>query len=151
MTFCLTSDSLRAAMSQFSTMTTREKKIQAAAICREIQGQEGRSNISSSFPFSCCILTLLLFSSHLLCLLLTSCSFHPVAFPFYHTYKHRRGLNTITYGAHLVLRHINFNLNSSSLWLTHTCTGHFHIHFIEGMNPPFAAVANPAFHEPDYK
>ncbi|TMS01937.1 Synaptopodin-2 [Larimichthys crocea] len=30
----------RAAMSQFSTMTTREKKIQAAAICREIQGQE---------------------------------------------------------------------------------------------------------------
>ncbi|KAG8006208.1 Myozenin-2 [Nibea albiflora] len=30
----------RAAMSQFSTMTNRERKIQAAAICREIQGQE---------------------------------------------------------------------------------------------------------------
>lgn len=27
-------------MSQFSTMTTREKKIQAAAICREVQGEE---------------------------------------------------------------------------------------------------------------
>uniref|UniRef100_A0A3B5L5T6 Uncharacterized protein n=1 Tax=Xiphophorus couchianus TaxID=32473 RepID=A0A3B5L5T6_9TELE len=27
-------------MSQFSTMTTRERKIQAAAICREVQGQE---------------------------------------------------------------------------------------------------------------
>ncbi|CAN9509539.1 unnamed protein product [Ophioblennius macclurei] len=27
-------------MSQFSTMTTRERKMQAAAICREIQGQE---------------------------------------------------------------------------------------------------------------
>ncbi|XP_043953151.1 myozenin-2a [Gambusia affinis] len=27
-------------MSQFSTMTTRERKMQAAAICREVQGQE---------------------------------------------------------------------------------------------------------------
>uniref|UniRef100_A0A3Q2V227 Myozenin 2a n=2 Tax=Haplochromis burtoni TaxID=8153 RepID=A0A3Q2V227_HAPBU len=29
-----------AAMSQFSTMTTRERKMQAAAICREVQAQE---------------------------------------------------------------------------------------------------------------
>lgn len=34
-----------AIMSQFSTMTTRERKMQAAAICREVQGQEGIWNI----------------------------------------------------------------------------------------------------------
>lgn len=39
--FYLATTSQRAAMSQFSTMTTREKKMQAAAICREIHGPEG--------------------------------------------------------------------------------------------------------------
>ncbi|KAK7909736.1 hypothetical protein WMY93_014420 [Mugilogobius chulae] len=35
-----TPDSLGAAMSQFCTMTTNERKFHAAAICREVQGQE---------------------------------------------------------------------------------------------------------------
>uniref|UniRef100_A0A667YRM6 Myozenin 2a n=1 Tax=Myripristis murdjan TaxID=586833 RepID=A0A667YRM6_9TELE len=32
-------------MSQFSTMTTRERKMQAAAICREVQGPEGKMDL----------------------------------------------------------------------------------------------------------
>lgn len=43
-------DSPGAAMSQFSTMTTRERKMQAAAICREVQTLEGSCIISSSLP-----------------------------------------------------------------------------------------------------
>lgn len=55
------------AMSQFSTMSTRERKIQAAAICREFHGQEGSHVISSSL--SCFLVSVttrrLLFPSHL--------------------------------------------------------------------------------------
>lgn len=47
-TSCLMPVSLGAAMSQFSTMTTRERKMQAAAICREIQAQEGSHIYSPS-------------------------------------------------------------------------------------------------------
>lgn len=39
-----------AAISKFSTMTTRERKMQAAAICREVQAQEG--NIRHHFLFT---------------------------------------------------------------------------------------------------
>lgn len=43
-----------AVMSQFSTMTTNERKMQAAAVCREIQGPEGMvrhvASLSLSLP-----------------------------------------------------------------------------------------------------
>lgn len=48
--FASSSYSPGAAMSQFSTMTTRERKMQAAAICREFQAQEGNRIVSSSLP-----------------------------------------------------------------------------------------------------
>lgn len=64
-------DSSGAAMSQFSTMTTRERKMQAAAICREVQTLEGSCIISPSLPCFSDLsdlplsLSSLLFPSHL--------------------------------------------------------------------------------------
>ncbi len=161
--FCLTPDSPGAAMSQFSTMTTGERKMQAAAICREVQAQEGSHIISSPLP--CFLIPLIsqflslsLVASFLCFCFLLTFSYSPhmllLRLPFFFiTRQHRHRFNTITYSAHVILRRISLAVNTISSCLTHACTGHCHIHFVEGMSPPFASgpVANPPLYDPDYK
>lgn len=148
-------------MSQFSTMTTSERKMQAAAICREVQAQEGSCIISSSLPRFLILLTSQFLSLSLVSSLLCFC-FHLTSSPSPHILllptplhslfiTHINGFNTITYSTHFILRHINSTVNTSPPFSTRT--RHCHIHFIGGMKPPFtsAAVANPPFYDPDYK
>ena len=115
-------------MSQFSTMTTSERKMQAAAICREVQGEEGSHSVSSLL----CCLILELFRSFSLFLLLhqffsASVSSSPSlpphilllsapSYAFYHTYQHRHGFKTITYSTNLRPTRINFTVRSSIHW-----------------------------------
>lgn len=57
-----------------------------------------------SLSFFCCILSLLLFPSHLLPFFSHTPFFHPFTLSFYHTYQLSHGFNTIAYSRVLIPR-----------------------------------------------